>query len=88
MSSNNKTNKPLSKISYYEAICYANKKTSSSLEPKKIIRYFYTKDGARDYVKYGCEGNKKYKIFEIEVIKHIVKGGLDYKKQVYKKIIK
>ena len=26
--------------------------------------------------------------FEIEVLKHIVKGGLDYKKQVYKKIIK
>lgn len=85
----NKKDIPLIKISYYEGICYANKKnTKSYLEPKKFIRYFYTKDGARDYVKYSCDGNKKYKIFEIEVIKHIVVGGLDYKKQVYKKLIK
>jgi hypothetical protein len=80
--------KSYNKITFYESICYANKKTKTTkYDAKKFYRYFYLKSAAVDYIKYKCERNLKYKIFEVNIYKHYVIEGRKYKDLVYKKNI-
>ena len=76
-------------ITYYESICYANKKNKTTkYDSSKSYRYFYLKSAAKDYIKYKCERDKKYKIFEVNIFKHTVINGKKSKELIFKKILR
>ena len=76
-------------ITYYESIGFVTKKnTKLKYEINKFYRYFYLKSAAKDYLKYYCEKNKKYKISEININKYTVKNGKTKKDLIYKKILR
>lgn len=71
---------------YYESVCYGTKKSKNTkYEMKKFYRYFYLKSAAKDYIKYNCERNKKYKINEVNIFEYKVSKGKKYKELILKK---